>query len=261
MNAVAFRFCHRPSRLSRWVLLTVWLLCFQLVIPTLRAEPKQVRVFIALCDNKTQGIVPVGAKIGNGDDADSNLYWGCSDGFGSWFRSAHRWTVVKSEKDVSQDVLRRLQLRHESGEVELVAEAYRGSALRACLAAFEQCAAAGACDLAAFIGHNGLMDFKLQPPQPVAANHTEVIVLCCLSERYFGNRLRALGCRPRLMTQQLMYPGAFLLDAALESWRKGEDPERIRQAAARAYAKNQGISVRAAAGVFAPLTASGAPTP
>jgi hypothetical protein len=46
------------------------------------ADQKQIRVFIALCDNKTQGIVPVGEKIGNGNDPEANLYWGCSDEFG-----------------------------------------------------------------------------------------------------------------------------------------------------------------------------------
>ena len=30
---------------------------------------RSIELFVALCDNKTQGIAPVGAKIGNGDDA------------------------------------------------------------------------------------------------------------------------------------------------------------------------------------------------
>ncbi|MBS1655648.1 MAG: hypothetical protein JSU05_12430, partial [Bacteroidetes bacterium] len=39
---------------------------------------KTIHVFVALCDNKYQGIVPVPAKIGNGQDPANNLYWGCS---------------------------------------------------------------------------------------------------------------------------------------------------------------------------------------
>ncbi len=65
-------------------------------------------------------------------------------------------------------------------------------------------------DLVAFIGHNGLMDFNLEVPKKSEGNDTEVVILCCVSERYFGDRLRALGCRPILMTQQLMYPGSFI---------------------------------------------------
>ena len=36
------------------------------LLPNVYAE-KKVMVFIALCDNKTQGILPVSPKIGNGD--------------------------------------------------------------------------------------------------------------------------------------------------------------------------------------------------
>ena len=62
---------------------TLLILFFTMI--AVHAAPKEIRVFIALCDNKTQGIVPVGEKIGNGDDADANLDWGCSDGFGAYF--------------------------------------------------------------------------------------------------------------------------------------------------------------------------------
>jgi hypothetical protein len=78
-------------------------------------------------------------------------------------------------------------------------------------------------------------------------------VLCCLSARYFAPHLAASGARPVLATEQLMYPGAFLLRDALEVWLRGGSREEIRMAAARAYASNQKISVKAAAGVFANL--------
>ena len=142
------------------------------------AAPKQVRVFVALCDNKTQGIVPVGAKIGNGDDPDANLYWGCSDGFGAYFRRSKQWKVTRSEHDVSETILRRLTLKHAAGDIDLIAEAYRGSEMRKCLEDFER-------------------------------------------------------------------------TASSEKWKSGGSPADIRMAAAAAYASNQKISVRAAAGVFA----------
>ena len=41
---------------------------------------KTIHVLVALCDNKYQGIVPVPPKIGNGQDPDNNLYWGCAFG-------------------------------------------------------------------------------------------------------------------------------------------------------------------------------------
>jgi hypothetical protein len=110
----------------------------------------------------------------------------------------------------------------------------------------------GKYDLVAYIGHNGLMDFNLKPPVKTPDHKTDVMVLCCMSEMYFGQRLRDAGCRTLLMTQQLMYPGSFILDAAIELWAQGKTTEAIRSAAAQVYAKNQGISVKAATGVFAP---------
>lgn len=37
---------------------------------------KTIHIFVALCDNKYQGIVPVPAKIGNGQDPDNNFILG-----------------------------------------------------------------------------------------------------------------------------------------------------------------------------------------
>jgi len=215
------------------------------------AAPKSVRVFVALCDNKTQGIVPVGEKIGDGDKPDANLYWGCSDGFGTYFKRSKSWNVTESTSDVSKDILRRMKLTHVSGDLTITADAYRGSAIRSCMIAFEMAAAAGNHDLVAFIGHNGLMDFQLPEQKVTKGNQSDAIVLCCLSDRYFRTRLEKLGCRPVLMTTQLMYPGSFILHDALESWRNGGSLAAIRSAAGKAYARNQKISVRAATGVFA----------
>jgi len=232
------------------VALLILLLASQAVAAT-----QSVHVFVALCDNKTQGIQKVGAKIGDGDIPDENLYWGCTDGFGSLFRHSREWKLVSARKDVSEIVLRRLELKHVSADVRLIADAYRGSAMKECLVDFERAVAGGESDLVVFIGHNGLMDFSL--PEPVSATNrskaTEAIILCCESESYFKKRLEKAGAKPVLLTQQLMYPGAFILHDVLEVWRVDGSPEEMRQAAGKAYARNQRISLKAATGVFAPL--------
>ncbi len=217
------------------------------------AETKKVRVFVALCDNETQGIVKVGSKIGNGDDPEGNLYWGCSDGIAVHFKKSGNWKVVKSESGVSKEILRRITFKHTAADIELVADAYRGSNMMLCLADFEKAAAGGEYDLVSYIGHNALMDFRMKPPAKVDGNRTDVVVLCCLSESYFKKRLEALGCKPLLMTDQFMYPGSFILASAIESWRRGGGVTDIRSAAGRSYAKNQKISVKSATGVFANL--------
>lgn len=217
------------------------------------AESRSVRVFVSLCDNETQGIVPVGEKIGNGDDPEANLYWGCTDGISVHFKKTGKWKVVKTESDVSDAILRRIHFKHVEEDLVLVADAYRGSKMMLCLKDFETAAASGEYDLVAYIGHNALMDFRQEPPTKVDGNRTEVVVLCCLSEKYFRKRLEALGCRPLVMTSQFMYPGSFILASATESWRKGGGHEGARAAAGLAYAKNQKISVKAATGVFSDL--------
>lgn len=224
-----------------------------LLIGFARGEARRVRVFVALCDNATQGIVKVGAKIGNGDDPNSNLYWGCTDGLAVHFRKNGNWKLVKSESDVSKAILRRLTFKHSSADIELVADAYRGSEMKLCVTDFEKAAAGGKFDLVSYIGHNALMDFRQDPPAKVEGNRTDVVVLCCLSEQYFGERLKSLGCRPLVMTDQYMYPGSFILGSVIESWRSGGELADMRAAAGRAYAKNQKISVKAATGVFSDL--------
>jgi hypothetical protein len=227
----------------------------------LSAAERSVRVFIALCDNKTQGIIPVGAKIGDGDAPDENLYWGCDDGFGSVFKHHKEWTVLKAESDVSPIILRRMTLKHRDKDVRMIAEAYRGSAMKKCLEDFERAAASGEYDLVAFIGHNGLMDHSVDEPKlpETRARKTNAMVLCCQSAPYFRPRLERMQARPILLTQQLMYPGAFILRDALEVWMNGGSTEELRTAAGRAYAKNQNISVKAATGVFAPIPTTKVP--
>ncbi|MEM1293967.1 MAG: hypothetical protein AAGH89_01290 [Verrucomicrobiota bacterium] len=223
------------------------------LVNTASAEPKSIYVFVALCDNETQGIAPVGARIGNGNDPDNNLYWGCSDGFALYFQNSRNWKKTASEKDLSPIILRRLTFQHVSEDLQIVADAYRGSEMKQCVQDFEAACISGRHDLVAFIGHNGLMDFRLPAPEAEPGHDTDVMILCCLSERYFGDRLRNAGCRPILTTRQLMYPGSFLLHDVIESWRHGGTKADFRIAAGKAYARNQGISAKAGAGIFAEL--------
>jgi hypothetical protein len=61
------------------------------------------------------------------------------------------------------------------------------------------------------------------------------------------------GARPVLLTTQLMYPGAMILEAAFEGWLKAESADQIRVRAGKAYAANQKISEKAGMGVFSKL--------
>ncbi len=217
--------------------------------------PRTVRVFVALADNKSQGIIPVPAKIGNGDDASNNLYWGCTEGLRSVFGRSAQWRLVSTVSNPAPAVLERRIYEHRSTKLTLIADAYRGTRIREAITDFfaaltsEQPAAE--LPLVAYIGHDGLMDFAL--PEAATTGRSpgrQAIVLCCRSEEYFGPALAKIGARPALLTTQLMYPGAFILQTALEGWRRGESRGQLRERAAASYAANQKISVKAARGVF-----------
>jgi hypothetical protein len=222
---------------------------------TIHAEPARIHVFVALADNKTQGIAPVPEKIGNGDDAERNLYWGCSDALKPVLKASGDWKLTKTEAGPKAAIIERAIFTHKSGRWQIVADAYRGGAIRECTGDFFT-ALAGAGTIAevplvAYIGHDGLMEFT-PPPESIAKKGPgrAAIVLCCSSRSFFGPHLDAVNARPVLLTTQLMYPGGFILRAALDGWVRGESNEQVRQRAAAAYARNQRISVKAAAGVF-----------
>lgn len=236
---------------------------------------KRIHVFVALCDNDSQGIVRVGEKIGNGDDPEANLYWGCDDGLKSYFSRSSKWKLISKQSDVSEQILRRYIFEHKVTRSVLVADAYRGSEIRTCLEEFlrssegtfeavievkekGELAFGGAADLIAYLGHNGLMEHKIEPQKQDSEKvERDAVVLCCVSNSYFGERLMRAGTRPVLMTDQLMYPGSFALHEGLEAWFKDASRKAIREGAALAMAKNQKISVKAARGIFSDLEGGG----
>src|SRR5689334_16291764 len=55
-----------------------------------------IHVFVALCDNVNQGIVPVAPSLGNGDDPAKNLYWGAAFGVKTFFNKSADWQSVSS---------------------------------------------------------------------------------------------------------------------------------------------------------------------
>ena len=237
---------------------------------------KLIHVYVALCDNDSQGIAPVPVKIGNGDDPPNNLYWGCSDGARPIFSNSKLWTRISVSKVPHQPkILERLVFQHKKTKAILVVDAWRGSEIQPCITEFCQSLAgqhyesitlklgnqdtklnlSGGADFLTFIGHNGLMEFRVPelPANPNRKQNIDAAVLCCKSKAFFSSHLKTADATPKLMTASNMYPGAFILHDILEGWFQGEDRKSLRLRAAKAYAKNQGISTKSALNVFAPL--------
>jgi hypothetical protein len=234
-----------------------------------------IHVFVALCDNVNQGIVPVAPALGNGDDPERNLYWGAAFGVRTFFAKSKDWKPVDSKTPSNKSgsvVLDRRIFKHRTREAFLVAEAYRGRYIRQATEDFLSAAAgtpgesievsadgkkfdlylAGSANLIAYVGHDGLMDFQLtslsmkQDEEDRAA-----IILACASKSYFAAPLRAGGSKPLLWTTNLMAPEAYILSAALDGWLNHETDEQIRVRAAKAYSQYQRIGFKSAEKLFA----------
>ena len=222
-----------------------------------------MHVLVALCDNENQGIVPVPAALGNGEDPAKNLYWGAGYGVKTYFTRSANWQKLGEFKNPKENVLERLVFKHKAQNVYLVADAYRGSRMRETIGDFFAATAgarrenvtagdvtlqiSGTADLVAFVGHNGLMDFALEN-QPAKMDDAErdAVVLACASRNYFSAPLKKTSAAPLLWTSNLMAPEAYILHDALEGWARGENSEQVRTRAAAAYAKYQKISLKAA---------------
>ena len=223
---------------------------------------KVVHVFVALCDNKHQGIRPVPPAIGNGQDPNSNLYWGCDAGVRTYFRRSQEWQLVRKYR-IDSVRLERLIFKHRTQPWFLVADAYDGRSIKQCTIDFlNSCSGevkdtlrmngltlgiGGNARLLAYIGHDGLMDFSLSKSfRRTDSVQRDAIVLACISKKYFRPFLACSGARPLIWTTGLMCPEAYTLHDALGGYIKNAPPETVRELAAKSYAKNQRCSVKAA---------------
>src|SRR5262249_4055416 len=88
-----------------------------------RTSNKLIHVLVALCDNEHQGIAPVPARIGNGDDPANNLYWGARFGVKTVFKRAGDWKLIVEARNLRAEILERLVFKHQTKDVYLIADA------------------------------------------------------------------------------------------------------------------------------------------
>ncbi|OHB65398.1 MAG: hypothetical protein A2Y76_10545 [Planctomycetes bacterium RBG_13_60_9] len=228
---------------------------------------RTIHVFVALCDNEHQGIVPVPQKLGNGEDPANNLYWGAMYGTKTFLTKSKDWTLVATRKNPGDTVLERVIFRHKTTRAYLVADAYRGARIKDTVQDFLDAAAGnhpkivefqkeslgihGSADLVVYVGHNGLMDFTIEPrTSDKDAKPRDAMVLACKSRPYFEPHLSQLKCRPVLLTTGFMAPEAYTLEAAVAGRLAGESADKIVERAARAYDKYQKCGLKAARRLF-----------
>lgn len=224
------------------------------------AKPKTIHVFVALADNLSQGIAPVPAILGNGDDPANNLYWGAAYGLKTYFKKNKKdWKLVKTIQADSSFILERLLFKHTREDVYLLADAFRGKEIKTCIDYFlaasntrnseqiifgkDSLNFGGDADLLAYCGHNGLMEFTTSTKfTPHGKDSKEVIILACYSHDFFFDEIADACANPLLWTNKIMAPEAYTLKAAIDGWIEDESPSQIEKRAEKAYAKYQNCS-------------------
>lgn len=232
------------------------------------AKTKTIHIYVALCDNENQGIVPVPETLGNGKDAFNNLYWGAAYGVKSYFQNrTNDWKLVGKTKSTNKNVLERILFKHSAEDIYILAEAYDGEKIKECVEDFllasnsqnpleiehqgKKLYFGGNADLLAFVGHNGLMDFDVSLEYlPTGNERKEVIILACYSQYYFSSELKKANANSLLLTTNLMAPEAYTLKAAIDGWIKEESNAEIKERAARSYNKYQKCGLRGARSLF-----------
>jgi hypothetical protein len=236
-------------------------------------KPLVAHVIVALCDNEYQGIVPVPKAIGNGDDANNNLYWGAGYGVKTFFRRSPNWKTTSlaasdNPKVLDQALFKREIIRNGKKVTAYVfAEAWRGREIAAATEQFlkitqgnhSQTITADQAEISvgrdahviAYVGHNGLMDFyapelRKNPEDKLARG---AIILACKSHEYFKTLIDS-PTSLLLTTRSFMAPEAYSLEAAISSWFENSDKLKVAMDASRAYAKYQKISEKSARTVF-----------
>ncbi len=231
-------------------------------------KQKVIHVLVALCDNLHQSIEPVPKAIGNGQDPELNLYWGCDYGVKAFFKNKTAWKLIATIKNPEQHILERCIFKQEQFNCYMVADAYDGAYIKTAMTDFTNASAGaenkivvwqkdtlgilGNAAMIAYVGHEGLMDVSLDSVPPKRDERKrDAIILACESKQYWNMILHKTGARPLLWTTELMCPEAYTLDAAITGWLNKETDEQIHQRASAAYSKYQNCSLKAASQLLA----------
>ena len=232
-------------------------------------EPLIAHILVPLCDNEHQGIVPVNASLGNGQNIRTNLYWGAGYGIKTHFKRSKDWITVHEEKPKASHILDRVVFRKKfpnGATVYLIADAYDGAHMKHTLNDFmaslagkktgkivigeKSLAAWGGADLIGFNGHNGLMDMNVSPQTNIDGRKKDAVVIACASHSYFVEHLARSGGYPLVCTTNLLAPEAYVLRNVLDAWGKGEPAPEVRLAAGRAYNQYQKCGLKGATRLF-----------
>lgn len=251
------------SHLLSFISMKGILFFFTLFYCSFTFSQRTIHVFVALCDNANQGIVPVPKTLGNGQNPRTNLYWGALYGVKTHFKRSKDWTFIKKVKSTNTHILERVLFKHNTSDTYLLADAYDGKYIKKTITHFLEASAGnndqaihhnnlnlqfgGASNLLCYVGHNGLMEFSVNGNfEPKNTKKRDAIMLACVSKSYFKEHLQKTKATPLVWSTGLMAPEAYTLKWAIDGWIQKEKNLQIRERAAKAYHKYQKCGLKGA---------------
>jgi hypothetical protein len=249
-------------------------------------RPLTVTIYIALCDNDSQGIVKVkNRRICRGDDPDHNLYWATAGGLSATL-DRDRWQRVqrryRPESDLAVEAIWRksfqpggvLRARGVTRpfDVYLLARGYRGDHIATAMLDYlvavnrdgeltlkvgdADAKFGGASHVVGYIGHDYFYDVG-DPAELLGQNrgdsklHKGTFALACTGHRFIRPAIRRANAHIFILNRTLGFPGAWTVLGILDALARGASMKDIHHSAAAAFAAGQGISLGTARGRFA----------
>lgn len=234
-----------------------------------------VHVLVPLCHGEQ--VDCGGRRAGDPLDLERNLYWGAIFGHRRFaLRAASRFELVeRSVLDAPRLERVVVRLRRDRGasknvpEVIVVLDAWRGDRIDEALTAFFDEAARGAklgffdagvareleIDLVGFAGHNRMLDGTAAGAHVARPGDrpTPSFVLACHSRATFEAPLAVRGSRPLVLTQALMAPEGYLVEALALGLAARDSRRALRYRLGATYARWQSIDEGTGRAIFAPI--------
>jgi hypothetical protein len=252
-----------------------------------QGKPLVVTVYVALCDNDSQGIIPTrNPKICMGDVPEQNLYWASGGGLKGYL-TARRLKRVHYEAHETGKLaiegvwktrmptggLLRERGVEGSATVYIVGLGYRGDRIHDAMADFLKAVSrdepetmrlpdetvlemGGSSHIVGYVGHDYFMDVEdLESLMTNARGDSSlpkgVFGLSCASDDYFRPAIQRRNTHILALNTQLTFPSAFTVLGMIRAVAAGENLSGIHRGAALAFAEGQKRSVGAMASVLA----------
>lgn len=222
------------------------------------AQTKKALVIVSLADNEHQGIIPTTAELGDGQNPNTNLYWGALYGVKTYFNRSKDYSINSGiPTDPIKGALESITISsNEKDNVTIDAIAFDGRHQETALRLYYDSLETNlrGYDLVVYVGHNPLMDinpkFNKHPREELHTTNVKTAVLACQSRSFFKAILEDTKAEEYVMTNGNMAPEAYSLDGILQAWMNDEPASMASKRAAEQYAKYQKIPMKNANWLF-----------